>query len=263
MTLVMGCSHSHPEPGFRESGPPPLARLFSRQANGGVATACSCRQLQEGPELMVSKNAPELMVSNQAPELIGKNSSSNSPQSPYHTVRVTRPVQARPMAEDRLPDPTPSVSHPDPKVVSRLPDPTQEAANPITPVLRVERKPEQQQAEPQPVPVHNLLDVTPARPNRERRSFGDVTAHPAFSHDKDYHWLIGTVEQKKGTSQWEIRYASVDEDDVYGGHLLLVPAATAPNLKSGQLVRVEGYVLEGADRATFRAQSVRPLYPQD
>jgi hypothetical protein len=144
--------------------------------------------------------------------------------------------------------------------------PETEASAPATEVevvrtVQVEPKPETSFAESRPVPEPNGLDCKPGDRRRVRRSFNDLTAHPAFAHDTHYRWLVGVVRQKD-SENWEIRYASVDDEDAYGGHLPLVPTGAMPELKNGQLVRVEGHVQEGNERTTYQAQTIRLLPAQ-
>jgi hypothetical protein len=129
----------------------------------------------------------------------------------------------------------------------------------VVPIVQVERKPEALQGEPQLMPRHSVVESSP---HWDRRTFNDLTAHPAFAHDQGYHWLIGVVQQRKDSRTWEIRYASAEEDDIYGGHLQLVPAGAVPDLQNGLLVRVEGHVHESSGRPTFQAQSIRAILSQ-
>ena len=87
-----------------------------------------------------------------------------------------------------------------------------------------------------------------------RRTFTDLTAHPRFAHDPTYNWLVGTLDYSKIQDAWVLRYASVEEDDRYGGSVTLVNPPGIEKFKSGQLVRVEGS-LKNAD-----AQELRPPY---
>jgi hypothetical protein len=97
-----------------------------------------------------------------------------------------------------------------------------------------------------------------------RRTFTDLTAHPRFAHDPNYHWLVGSLDYSKIQDAWVLRYASVEEDDRYGGSVTLVNPIGMEKFKSGQLVRVEGS-LKNADtqdlRPPFLVQSVRAVEP--
>ena len=91
-----------------------------------------------------------------------------------------------------------------------------------------------------------------------RRTFTDITAHPAFGHAPDYSWLVGSLDYIKSRQAWCLRYASVDEDDRYGGTVTLVDPGPMTGYRSGQLVRVKG---EMVDRPVpgYRVRALTPL----
>jgi hypothetical protein len=91
-------------------------------------------------------------------------------------------------------------------------------------------------------------------PPPSRRSFADVTADACFAHARDYAWLRGRVEYSRLSKGWRLRYASVDEDDRYGGSVTLADGTQLRSLKDGDLVEVRGRLADpGADTAS-------PLY---
>lgn len=137
-------------------------------------------------------------------------------------------------------------------VQASLPD--QEEGN--VRVLRIERKPIPEMVERQPEPEYTLIEDASLNQNRDRRTFADVTADPAFAHDFQYRWLIGVVEQNKNSRGWDIRYASVDEEDAYGGRLRLAHGDPPPPLHNGQLVRVEGWIEDRTSPPTYRVQNI-------
>jgi hypothetical protein len=97
-----------------------------------------------------------------------------------------------------------------------------------------------------------------------RRTFADITAHPKFAHDPNYHWLVGTVDYSRIQRAWLLRYASVEEDDRYGGSVTLENPGRPNVLKNGQLVRVEGYVINPDSsqlRPAFHVKSIRAEGP--
>ncbi len=97
----------------------------------------------------------------------------------------------------------------------------------------------------------------------ERRGFTDITAHPAFAHDRDYRWLVGILD-KDQAGPWTLRYASLDENDRFDGHVVLSPDLEhgCPPLASfhpGDMVRVEGSVLGSSgseSMAIFAAEAI-------
>src|SRR5699024_3491236 len=89
-----------------------------------------------------------------------------------------------------------------------------------------------------PDPPHQARREFPCvEPGPVRRSYTDVTAAACFAHGPDYGWLCGRVEYSRLSKGWRLRYASVDEDDRYGGSVTLVPDPKLDILKDGQYVR--------------------------
>jgi hypothetical protein len=80
-----------------------------------------------------------------------------------------------------------------------------------------------------------------------RRSFADITANPAFAHAPDYSWLVGELQRVRADGSWRLRYASVDEDDAYGGSVVLL-GGSLEGRKEGQLVRVTGHFADSNAR---------------
>lgn len=142
------------------------------------------------------------------------------------------------------------------------------AAKPTTPIETAE---ESQEAETDSAKseVEETQAVQPAiNPYKDgsvpRRTFTDITAHPKFAHDANYQWLVGKLDYSKIQQAWTLRYASVEEDDRYGGSVTLVEPGRMSSFQSGQLVRVEGRMENGDDfhaRPPFRVQSIRAVEP--
>lgn len=65
-----------------------------------------------------------------------------------------------------------------------------------------------------------------------------------FDHHKDYMWVQGKmIHIYSRGGYWQVRYASYDESDEYGGKFILV--GTVPeSIKEGDFVRIRGKVLE-------------------
>ena len=68
-----------------------------------------------------------------------------------------------------------------------------------------------------------------------------------FGETNDYQTLVGQVSQFRHT--WRLRYTAVESEDKLGGSVILV-GNDLDQLKEGQMVRVQGSVLPGDDRAT-------------
>jgi len=89
--------------------------------------------------------------------------------------------------------------------------------------------------------------LTRGEPPPQRKSFVDTTAQPFFGHAEDYSWLQGQVEYSCLSKCWRLRYASVDEEDCYGGSVNLIENELLHKLKDGQQVRVQGRLTKVAD----------------
>ena len=103
-------------------------------------------------------------------------------------------------------------------------------------------------------PVEGRSPFPRNEPPPPRRSFADVTADACFAHAKDYGWLRGRVEYSRLSKGWRLRYASVDEDDRFGGSVTLADGIHLHSLKDGDLVEVRGRLADPA------ADSASPLY---
>jgi hypothetical protein len=77
-----------------------------------------------------------------------------------------------------------------------------------------------------------------------RRAFVDLTAQPWFGHGDDHSWLNGQVQYLRSANTWRLHYASVDDNDPYGGTVTLVGDDALRKLKDGQYVRVCGSPVE-------------------
>jgi hypothetical protein len=73
-----------------------------------------------------------------------------------------------------------------------------------------------------------------------RRSYVDLTAQPWFGSADDHSWLNGQVLYSRSTKNWRLHYASVDDNDAYGGTVTLLATDELKGLKDGQYVRVCG-----------------------
>ncbi|GIW80573.1 MAG: hypothetical protein KatS3mg105_2380 [Gemmatales bacterium] len=64
----------------------------------------------------------------------------------------------------------------------------------------------------------------------------------AYSHAPDYSWLVGELYFVHSRQSWHVRYSPLDETDRYGGSVRLVGTGPMKRFKSGELVRVHGYI---------------------
>lgn len=96
----------------------------------------------------------------------------------------------------------------------------------------------------------------------KRRSFADITAKSCFAHDPDYRWVQGELQFVYTRNAWRLRYASVDEEDRYGGSVTLIEVGSMNNFSSGQFVRVEGCVVNPESKEpspAYRVSSIQPV----
>jgi hypothetical protein len=117
---------------------------------------------------------------------------------------------------------------------------------------------------PPPVIDSNTKPLFPrSEPVPARRSFVDLSAAPCFSHSADYSCLTGQVEYSRTAKEWRLRYTSVDEDDRYGGRVVLIEDQHLAYLKDGDYVRVHGHLAstdEATGRASYRIESFEVLH---
>jgi hypothetical protein len=71
-------------------------------------------------------------------------------------------------------------------------------------------------------------------------------AEVSFAHGEDYSWLRGEVEYSFLSKGWRLRYAPLGKEDKYGGSLTLVDG-DLHNLRDGQLVHAQGFLVPGKD----------------
>ena len=97
-----------------------------------------------------------------------------------------------------------------------------------------------------------------------RRSFVDITASTCYAHADDYSWLRGEVDYSRISKGWRLRYASVDEDDKYGGSVTL--SGDTEKLKDGMHVIVKGQMHDPEARGIsplYHADSIQPVEKKD
>jgi hypothetical protein len=97
-------------------------------------------------------------------------------------------------------------------------------------------------------------------PTLPHLDYGNMTAHPLFTHAPDYSWLIGELRYLPERNIWTVRFASVTEkiDTV-----TLIAPGPLTGLTSGQLVRVAGQLIAsipGEPNPGYRVYSVSPIH---
>jgi len=77
----------------------------------------------------------------------------------------------------------------------------------------------------------------------KQHSQGDLSVDPRWEHAADYSYLVGRIEHLHVHKLWRVRYAGCDEDDRFGGCLTLANLDLTKGFQDGQIVRVEGQVI--------------------
>lgn len=118
-----------------------------------------------------------------------------------------------------------------------------------------------QSTDQEATPAGYAIPVTGAKDDiSRRRSYADITAKACFSHAPDYSWVQGELVYLHSHNCWRIRYASVDEDDKFGGGVNLIEAGPMDNYKDGQCVRVQGHPSDPENKdSDYRVTSIQAL----
>ena len=134
------------------------------------------------------------------------------------------------------------------------PPPTPAAVAPVKPIETVAVKPE--------APAVQPVQFKMGEQEVGRRSFADITAKPCYAHDTDYRKLSGELQFVHIRNAWRLRYASVDEEDRYGGSVTLTGMTSMEGFADGHFVRVEGGLVNpdsSEPSPQFRVQSIQRL----
>jgi hypothetical protein len=82
---------------------------------------------------------------------------------------------------------------------------------------------------------------------------------PSWGHADDYRWLLGSLQYDEMRRCWMVEYGGPSQSDAYGGHLELVNPGTMTGFRCGQIVRVEGDLVDPAPHEIRPAYRVRRL----
>ena len=101
-------------------------------------------------------------------------------------------------------------------------------------------------------------------PSERPRVWAGVAAHPLeltdrSTHAPDYGWLVGYLERNAGRNAWSVRYSSAAADDRHGGSLVLINPGPMSGFRAGQLVRVEGQLIDPLPMELKQAYRVRAI----
>jgi hypothetical protein len=91
-----------------------------------------------------------------------------------------------------------------------------------------------------------------------------MAAKAGPGHAPDYTWLIGQLQYVHVRDVWRIRYLAAGEEDRYGGTMTLVETGPMTAYHNGQLVRVEGNLVDPGSpepSPAYRVRSIQPISP--
>jgi hypothetical protein len=86
-------------------------------------------------------------------------------------------------------------------------------------------------------------------------------AGATFGHDAKYRWLMGALEYSPTQRTWLLHYLPYQENDHYGGCVALVGIDPQMRFKPGQIVRVEGSLIDPNSmqlQPAYEVQRIRP-----
>jgi hypothetical protein len=90
----------------------------------------------------------------------------------------------------------------------------------------------------QPKIVHEVKVIPAKAPIEEPAQI------PEYAHAKDHSWLVGQLQRVHSPQhQWKIRYAPIEENEHWGGSMILAPDARLDQCQDGDMVYVEGEIL--------------------
>jgi hypothetical protein len=111
-------------------------------------------------------------------------------------------------------------------------------------------------SKPQPEAAAPATPTAPAVPEETR------PANPNYGHAEDYSWVMGQLQYSRIRNTWRLRYAQLDESDQYGGSVTLADDLRNAGFHDGQLVRIDGRLIDATSRSiapTYEVDSIRPM----
>lgn len=194
--------------------------------------------------------------------IVGEHSAAPATPMPEETLKTpnhlpaAKPDKAKEPEKDKDNEPAPSAgavmeSQSSEPVFHRTRGERRDVA-PSSPA-KADMQPAALQSAPAPVSQDPLRDL----------ALPGASGKPAYAHAADYTWLVGELYQLKSQNVWLLRYAPMDQNDAHGGSVTLVGVGWAGALREGQLVRVEGGLINPDSRRLNPAFRVRAIKPAD
>jgi hypothetical protein len=110
----------------------------------------------------------------------------------------------------------------------------------------------------EPIRVPALtVDLSAPPPHREPPV--RTPSQPGFARAADFTWLVGVLVHGDARDTWSVRYAAAGEGDRYEGLLTLVGQGPMTGFRPGQLVRVEGDLIDPAPHEIKPGYRVRAM----
>lgn len=199
---------------------------------------------------------------------------ATSPASLPEAVGLSVPTRENAAEEPRSDSSTPETGKKEPQSTVAEENPIARSSDniPVPPSPQVAA----QTASPEPTPEVSQASwkVPPAEASDAPRaedvaasaqsSGADSAAEAALkpAHAADYSWLTGELEHLLARNVWRLRYAPFDQEDRHGGTVVLIGEALPVDCKSGQIVHVEGQLVNpdsDEPRPTYWVRSFRVL----
>jgi hypothetical protein len=213
-----------------------MRRLMLRNWLGGSVCAAvlmaGCNQAQRQPAYSTRPMGSVAMLPGYTPGTVFTTTAAPATPAPKPAMASSMPAPAPMSADDSVP------TEKDHRVTEVLPA----VGSTSAPVKEAETIPTvTKSADSEMTPAGYAVPVTGGKEEMiRRRSYADITAKACFAHAPDYSWVQGELVHLHSHNCWRIRYASVDEDDKYGGGVNLIETGPMDNFHDGQLVRIEG-----------------------
>lgn len=116
-----------------------------------------------------------------------------------------------------------------------------------------------------PTPTEPSYRARQSYPTQRRVNETPASGDKTYGHADNYTWLIGRLQRvSTPNEQWKIRYAPLDEEDQWGGSMVLAPDARLTSYNDGDIVYLEGQII--APRPSlyisgplYRVRIIRPF----
>ena len=138
-----------------------------------------------------------------------------------------------------------------PETITQMPMPVQQQM-----ITQMPQRPEMITQMPQKMEaITGLPQPVIIQPVAAQGALLDLTAQPdgkvkigfqkKIGHGDNYEWITGQLSYMHvDGGVWVVRYAGLEEEDRFGGSVVLAPAVSMKNFREGDLVRVHGEVLD-------------------